>query len=185
MQRPRRRTSSRPAQPQHRPHYRCRRRALSPLRPLPPRRPLELPPRRPLQPRRPPRCSCAARRKPKGRKPSCAVARCRRLPPRTRDASDQQTLLHAAQQQKLNFGVRRDGAAIGLSQTCSDRLGERQRRTAEHDTALTEGLPVHQATAITVRLPLLSPQTQDARMPTWPAQRCEGAKVFVRTVRSF
>ena len=31
-----------------------------------------------------------------------------------------------------------------------------------------------------MRLPLLSPQTQDARMPTWPAQRCEGAKVFVR-----
>jgi len=138
MQRPRRRTSSRPAQPQHRPHYRCRRRALSPLRPLPPRRPLPL--RRPLRRAKKTaalqlrRCcghmtaarSAPFRRKPKGREPSCVVARCRRLPPRTRDASDQQTSLHAAQQEELNFGVNRD-AAIGLSQTCSDR---RRRATA-------------------------------------------------------
>ena len=90
----------------------------------------------------------------------------------TRDASDQQTSLHAAQQEELNVGVNRDAAAIGRAiKDRSDRHdGERQRRTAEHDTALTEGLPVHQATAITVRLPLLSDTPEAGRR--WLPLRC-------------
>jgi len=87
--------------------------------------------------------SAPFRRKPKGREPSCVVARCRRLPPRTRDASDQQTSLHAAQQEELNFGVNRDAA---IRRALTDLLRPPTASdSAEqlNDTAMTEGLPDH------------------------------------------